>query len=61
MNRGRLVVHGHVYEPSRIDPFSGRVPRDQTAAPAHDWNARAREERYGPNAALTIRRVAVTS
>ena len=61
MSRGRLVVHGHVDQPSRIDPFSGRVPCDPTAAPAHDWNARASEERYRPNAALTIRRAAVTS
>ena len=26
MSRGRLVVHGHFYQPSRIDPFSGRRP-----------------------------------
>ena len=24
MSRGRLVVHGHFYQPSRADPFSGR-------------------------------------
>jgi hypothetical protein len=61
VSRGRFVVHGHFYQPSRIDPCSGRVPRDPTAAPAHDGNARASEERYRPNAALTIRWVAVTS
>jgi len=61
VSRGRLVVHGHVDQPSRFDPFSGRVRRDPTAAPAHDWNARASGERYRPNPALTIRRVAVTS
>ena len=52
MSRGRLVVHGHFYQPSRIDPFSGRVPRDPTAAPAHDWNARVSDECYRPNAEL---------
>jgi hypothetical protein len=52
VSRGRLVVHGHFYQPSRTDPFSGRVPRDPTAAPAHDWNARVSDECYRPNAEL---------
>jgi len=52
VSRGRLVVHGHFYQPSRIDPFSGRVPRDPTAAPAHDWNTRVSDECYRPNAEL---------
>ena len=46
--RGRLVVHGHFYQPLRIDPFSGRVPADPTAAPFHDWNARIEAESYRP-------------
>ena len=33
VSRGRLVVHAHFYQPSRIDPFSGRIPADPTAAP----------------------------
>ena len=37
VSRGRLVVHGHFYQPSRADPFSGEVPPDPTAAPARDW------------------------
>jgi uncharacterized protein DUF3536/glycosyl hydrolase family 57 len=52
VSRGRLVIHGHFYQPSRVDPFTGRVPRDPTAAPAHDWNARISEECYRPNAEL---------
>ena len=52
MSRGRLVVHGHFYQPSRVDPFSGEVPPDQTAAPAHDWTARVSDECYRPNAEL---------
>lgn len=51
MTRGRLVVHAHFYQPSRIDPFSGRVPPDASAAPFRDWNARITEECYRPNAA----------
>ena len=50
MSRGRLVVHGHFYQPSRTDPFSGRVPADPSAAPAHDWTARVSAEAYRPNA-----------
>ena len=50
MTRGRLVVHGHFYQPSRLDPFTGRVPQDPSAAPFHDWNARIESETYRPNA-----------
>lgn len=52
MSRGRLVVHGHFYQPSRADPFSGRVPADPSAAPAHDWTARISAECYRPNAEI---------
>ena len=50
MSRGRLVIHGHFYQPSRVDPFSGEVPADPSAAPAHDWTARVSAECYRPNA-----------
>ncbi|HEY8818104.1 MAG TPA: hypothetical protein VIM25_04720, partial [Candidatus Limnocylindrales bacterium] len=50
MSRGRLVVHGHFYQPSRADPFSGTVPADPSAAPAHDWTERVSAESYRPNA-----------
>ena len=50
MSRGRLVVHGHFYQPSRVDPFSGAIPADPSAAPARDWNTRVSEECYRPNA-----------
>jgi hypothetical protein len=46
--RGRLVVHAHFYQPLRVDPFSGRIPADPTAAPFHDWNARIEAECYRP-------------
>ncbi|MFL5674874.1 MAG: DUF3536 domain-containing protein [Chloroflexota bacterium] len=52
MSRGRLVVHGHFYQPSRADPFTGVVPADGSAAPAHDWTARVSAECYRPNAEL---------
>jgi hypothetical protein len=50
MTRGRLVVHAHFYQPTRIDPFTGDLPADASAAPHRDWNARITEECYRPNA-----------
>lgn len=52
MSRGRLVVHAHFYQPSRTDPFSGVIPADPSAAPAHDWTSRISAECYRPNAAI---------
>jgi hypothetical protein len=50
VSRGRLVVHGHFHQPSRVDPFSWAIPADPSAAPAHDWTARVSAECYAPNA-----------
>ena len=50
MTRARLAVHAHFYQPDRRDPFTGRIPRDPTAAPAHDWTERVTDECYEPNA-----------
>ena len=50
MSRGRLVVHGHFYQPLRVDPFTGKVPVDTSAAPFDNWNARVAAESYRPNA-----------
>ncbi len=50
MTRGRLVVHAHFYQPTRIDPFTGELPPDPTAAPYRDWNERITAECYRPNA-----------
>jgi hypothetical protein len=52
VSRGRLVVHGHFYQPSRVDPFSGTIPVDPSAAPAHDWTERISAECYRPNAEI---------
>ncbi len=52
MSRPRLVVHGHFYQPSRIDPATGLVPPEPSAAPAHDWNSRIADDCYRPNAEL---------
>jgi len=52
MSRPSLVVHGHFYQPPRLDPFTGTMPLDPTAAPAHDWNERISADCYRPNAVL---------
>jgi hypothetical protein len=48
--RGRLAVHAHFYQPSRLDPWTGDVPAEPSAAPYHDWNQRVGAECYRPNA-----------
>src|SRR5215212_8998424 len=50
MTRGRLAVHAHFYQPSRLDPWTDRVPAEPSAAPYHDWNQRVAAECYRPNA-----------
>ncbi len=50
MSRGRLAIHAHFYQPSRLDPWTGRVPVEPSAAPFHDWNQRVDAECYRPNA-----------
>lgn len=52
MTRGRLAVHAHFYQPLRVDPFSGSLPDDPTAAPYRNWNERILDECYRPNAGL---------
>ncbi len=52
MSRPALVVHGHFYQPPRLDPFTGSMPVDPTAAPARDWNERISADCYRPNAEL---------
>jgi len=46
MSRPSVVVHGHFYQPPREDPWTGRVPRQASAAPYHDWNQRIHAECY---------------
>jgi hypothetical protein len=50
VTRGRLAVHAHFYQPSRLDPWTGLVPAEPSAAPYHDWNQRVGAECYRPNA-----------
>lgn len=49
-----LVVHGHFYQPPRTNPFTGRIERENSAHPWHDWNERITAYCYRPNAYARI-------
>jgi hypothetical protein len=49
-----FVLHAHFYQPPRENPWTGAVPREASAAPAHDWNERITAECYRPNAFARI-------
>jgi hypothetical protein len=46
----KLCIHGHFYQPSRRDPFTGRLANEPGAAPYANWNERIAAECYAPNA-----------
>ena len=54
MSPTSLVIHAHFYQPPRENPWTEEVPREPSAAPFHDWNARITAESYRPNAYARI-------
>ena len=52
--RRSLVVHLHLHQPPREDPWLGEIEREAAAAPDHDWTARLERTCYRP---LTAARV----
>ena len=49
-----IAVHAHFYQPPREDPWTGEIPEQPSAAPAHDWTERVHSESYRPNAFARI-------
>lgn len=49
-----IILHGHFYQPPREEPWLEEVPREPSAAPDHDWNARITRECYRPLAAARV-------
>ena len=48
--RTSLILHGHFYQPPRENPFTGRLPKQDSAAPYLDWNERIYKDCYSANA-----------
>lgn len=49
-----FVIHAHFYQPSRMNPWTGHLDPEPSAAPDRDWNERVHRECYRPNAVARI-------
>jgi len=45
-----FVIHGHFYQPYRVNPYIGEIMLEDTAYPYDSWNERIYRECYLPNA-----------
>ncbi len=49
-----FVVHAHFYQPERLNPWTGALDPEPSAAPDRDWNERILRQCYRPNATARI-------
>lgn len=49
-----FVLHAHFYQPERLNPWTGALDPEPSAAPDRDWNERVLRECYRPNAVARI-------
>jgi len=47
-----FAVHGHFYQPPRVDPLSGQIPQEYGADPYANWNELIYNQCYLPNTTL---------
>ena len=49
-----FILHAHFYQPERLNPWTGALDPEPSAAPDRDWNARILRECYAPNGAARV-------
>lgn len=49
-----VCIHGHWYQPPRVNPFTGEISEQESAAPFVNWNERITAECYEPNSRAEI-------
>jgi alpha-amylase/alpha-mannosidase (GH57 family) len=47
-----FCVHGHFYQPPRVDPFTGEIPQEFGAEPYSNWTEKIYHTCYLPNAQI---------
>jgi hypothetical protein len=47
-----ISIHGHFYQPSREDPNTGEIAKEDGAQPYRNWNEKIHENCYRPNSEL---------
>ncbi|MDA8388920.1 MAG: DUF3536 domain-containing protein [Nitrospiraceae bacterium] len=54
MDDRQVVIHAHMYQPPRENPWLEAIEIQDGAYPWHDWNERVTAESYAPNAYARI-------
>lgn len=52
MHTKHFIVHGHFYQPPRVDPFSNQIPDEFGAHPYGNWTEKIYHQCYLPNTNL---------
>ena len=49
-----ICIHGHFYQPTRVNPWTNQIEPQPSAAPFKDWNERITAECYATNVAARL-------